>query len=158
MEGEALNFKRAHAALAISAVIISSSLFLLSETIQAKPANLNVDGVAIDGYDSVAYFTLGRAVKGSADHQHEWMGAKWNFSTAEHQTLFAENPEKYAPQYGGFCAFAMSKGSKAGASPVVWSIVGDRLYLNFNKQVQSIWTKNSATLTKQADNKWAQMT
>ena len=89
-------------------------------------------GVAIDGTDPVAYFTDGRPAQGSSDFEHEWMGATWRFVSAAHRDLFAADPAKYAPQYGGYCAWAVSQGYTAKIDPAAWKIVDGKLYLNYS--------------------------
>lgn len=93
--------------------------------------------VAIKGYDPVAYFTESRPIKGNADFEYSWKDANWRFSNAENLALFKENPEKYAPQYGGYCAYAVAKNTTANIDPTQFTIVDDKLYLNFNKSVNS---------------------
>lgn len=113
------------------------------------------DGVAIDGTDTVAYFTKGKPVKGSADYTYEWSGAKWKFSSAENRDLFAADPEAYAPQYGGYCAWAVgARNSLAATEPQRWAIEGGKLYLNFNRSVQRNWDKDRAGYIAQGDINW----
>ena len=93
------------------AVLIQAALAALAATqAAADPVFRNLWGQAIRGYDPVAYFTEGRPVEGRAEFKHDWNGATWQFASAEHRALFAENPERYAPQYGGYCAWAVSQG------------------------------------------------
>ena len=87
-------------------------------------------GVAIKGYDPVAYFRLGRAVKGSEELRHEWLGQEWHFVKARHRDLFAEDPVKYVPQYGGYCS---ESHSVSEIDPTAWRIVDGRLYLFFSE-------------------------
>ena len=93
------------------------------------PVNAGPDKVAIKGYDTVAYFTDGRPTMGVAELVHEWQGAKWLFATAEHRDLFAADPDKYAPRFGGYCAMGTSLGVQAEIDPEAWVIVDDKLYL-----------------------------
>src|SRR5687767_2907307 len=93
-----------------------------------KPVNTK-DGIAIRGYDMVAYFNNSKAIKGSDEFQHEWNDAKWYFSSASNRDLFAKAPEKYAPQFGGYCAYAASRDYIYDADPQFWRIVDGRLYL-----------------------------
>ncbi|HYE51134.1 MAG TPA: YHS domain-containing (seleno)protein [Azospirillaceae bacterium] len=95
--------------------------------------------LAVSGYDAVAYHTLGRPTKGSKDFTHSWMGAEWRFATAENRDLFAAAPERYAPQFGGYCAWAVSQGYTASADPEAWRIVDGKLYLNYNQEIQKRW-------------------
>jgi YHS domain-containing protein len=111
-------------------------------------------GVAIEGTDPVAYFAEGKAGEGSSDFEHEWMGATWRFVSAENRDRFAADPEKYAPQYGGYCAWAVSQGYTAKIDPEAWSIVDDKLYLNYSKDVQKQWSADvSGNITK-GDANW----
>jgi len=110
--------------------------------------------LAVEGYDVIGYFTEGAAVKGSKKHQWEWMGAKWRFSSAENLALFKNDPEKYAPQYGGYCAWAVSNGKTAGIDPEQFAIVDGKLYLNFNKSIQEKWTAERDERIRLADEEW----
>ncbi|MCB9799146.1 MAG: YHS domain-containing protein [Candidatus Omnitrophica bacterium] len=123
----------------------------------AAGINMAEDGLALKGYDAVAYFTDQEAVRGKGDYEYEWQGAKWRFASDEHRKLFMQAPEKYAPQYGGYCAFAVSKGSRAPADPQAWSIVNHKLYFNFNRQVRNLWQKDLENNIRKADNHWQQM-
>ncbi len=98
---------------------------------------VNKDGksVAIKGYDAVAYFRQGAPVKGSPAFKQQWMGATWLFSSAEIRDLFAADPDKYAPRYGGYCAYAVSEGHTASIDPEAWKIVDGKLYLNYSKGI-----------------------
>ncbi len=119
-----------------------------------KPAIFAVDGVAIRGYDPVAYFTLGRPTKGSPTYAHAWKGATWHFATAEHRDLFKAAPEKYAPQYGGYCAYGVSYGAAPPIDPEAWRIVEGKLYLNYSKSVQATWEKDIPGYIRKADANW----
>ena len=112
------------------------------------------EGVAINGYDAVAYFTENKPVEGSADIIHEWKGAKWRFASKENRALFAAAPEKYAPQYGGYCAYAVSYGSTATTDPSAFSIVGEKLYLNYSSGVKARWSKDIPGNISKADANW----
>jgi YHS domain-containing protein len=110
--------------------------------------------LAIRGADPVAYFTEGAAVPGSADYEYEWNGATWQFSSAENLALFAANPEDYAPQYGGYCAKAMSEGNVASVDPRVWKIVDGKLYLNYSLDVQRQWEEDIPGNIAKGDANW----
>ncbi|MEM8604548.1 MAG: YHS domain-containing (seleno)protein, partial [Cyanobacteria bacterium P01_H01_bin.121] len=112
------------------------------------------DGVAIRGADPVAYFTEGAPVQGKSEFSYEWNGAKWQFSSAENRDLFASNPEEYAPQYGGFCAWAVSQGYTAPVDPEAWRIVDGKLYLNFDQSVQRRWAQDIPGNIAQANANW----
>ena len=110
--------------------------------------------VAINGYDSVAYFLDARPVQGDSAFSYEWQGAKWKFANQKNLELFKKNPEKYAPQYGGFCAYAMSKGVFASSIPESWSIVDEKLYLNYDLELRKKWLANKTYFIQFADRKW----
>lgn len=112
-------------------------------------------GLAIRGADPVAYFTEGKAVKGSGEFEYEWNDATWRFSSQENLALFAENPEQYAPQYGGYCAKAVSEGNLASIDPESWKIVDDKLYLNYSPEVQKQWAEDIPGNIALADNNWS---
>ena len=119
-----------------------------------EPENYIVNGYALSGYDAVAYFTLSDAVVGNDAHQSEYNGATYRFSSAEHKTMFDANPEKYAPKYGGYCAYAVSRGYTASADPEAWTVHEGRLYVNFSKSVRAIWTTRRAKNIEAADANW----
>lgn len=107
-----------------------------------KSINTTWRGLALSGYDPVAYFTEGKPTKGDERFTHEWSGAKWRFATAEHLELFKQDPVKYAPQFGGYCAWAVSEGYTADADPTAWKVVDGKLYLNYNTKVQKKWEED----------------
>lgn len=109
---------------------------------------------AIKGYDTVAYHTENKAVKGSDDYSVEYMGATWLFASAENKALFEADKEKYAPQYGGYCAYAVAKGSTASIEPEQFSIVDGKLYLNYNESVKNTWRQDTAKYIESADKNW----
>jgi YHS domain-containing protein len=114
-------------------------------------------GVAIEGTDPVAYFTESRPVEGSSDFEHEWMGASWRFVSAENRDRFAADPEKYAPQYGGYCAWAVSQGYTAKIDPEAWTIVDDKLYLNYSKDVRTQWSGDIPGNVAKGDANWPKL-
>ncbi|BCN26579.1 hypothetical protein VYA_37710 [Vibrio alfacsensis] len=111
-------------------------------------------GKAIRGYDPVAYFTQSKPVKGDSDFTYRWNDAKWYFSSVENRDAFEKNPEKFAPQYGGYCAWAVSKGYTAKIDPNAWSIEGGKLYLNYSKSVQATWEEDIPGNIASADKNW----
>ena len=119
----------------IARLILAVAVFNLSVSANAGEVNTGYFGnVAIKGYDPVAYFTEERAVKGSENFSHAWLGAKWNFSSAEHQKLFTENPVLYAPQYGGHCSDGISYGqTTTNIDPEAWRIIEGKLYINYDQ-------------------------
>ena len=117
------------------------------------PVNNN-SAIAIKGYDPVAYFKQSAAVKGSPQFTTQWMGATWQFSSAENRDQFATTPEKYAPQYGGYCAYAVSEGHTASIDPEAWKIVEGKLYLNYSKGVQKKWLADTTGRIQSGDKNW----
>jgi YHS domain-containing protein len=111
-------------------------------------------GVAIEGTDPVAYFEEGKPVEGSSEFEHEWLGATWRFASAENRDAFAADPEKYAPQYGGYCAWAVSQGYTAKIDPAAWKIVDGKLYLNYSPEVQTEWSGDIPGNITKADGNW----
>lgn len=113
------------------------------------------ENIAVGGYDTVSYFQGdGVPVAGSADFTVEYNGAEWRFASQANADKFKENPAAYAPQFGGHCAWAMSRGSLAPGDPTVYKIVDGKLYLNFNKQVQNMWLKDIAGFITKANLAW----
>jgi len=135
-------------------ITVASCLLTSAAAFAIDPVNKTSDGVAIKGYDAVAYFTDRKPVKGSRDFEYVWMGAKWRFSTAGHKDLFIKDPDKYAPKYGGYCAYAVSQGTTADIDPDAWNIVDGRLYLNLSKRIKDKWSKDIPGYIKKADEKW----
>lgn len=108
----------------------------------------------IGGYDPVAYFTDGKAVRGSGFHVTVADGVTYAFATAEHRKMFEENPQKYLPAYGGYCAYGLGVGKKFVADPEVWKIVEGKLYLNLDKGIQQKWEKDIPGYIKKGDANW----
>jgi YHS domain-containing protein len=111
-------------------------------------------GSAIEGYDPVAYFEEGQPVEGDSEHSFEWMGATWYFASAANRDRFAADPEKYAPQYGGYCAWAVANGYTAKIDPQAWAVVDDKLYLNYSLDVQKQWQQDVPGNITKADTNW----
>lgn len=116
--------------------------------------NVNWRSIAIKGYDPVAYFTKGSATKGSSKFEHQWLDATWRFSNANHREMFVENPEMYAPRFGGYCAGAVSLGRKAPIDPEAWIIVDGKLYLHYNKQGRDEMAENPQQMISTAEKNW----
>ena len=113
---------------------------------------------AVSGYDTVAYFTKGKAVKGNVKFKYKYKDAEWYFESAEHLDLFKENPGKYSPQYGGFCAWAIAaKKQRAPGDPNFWKIVDGKLYLNYDSSVQKQWAEDIPGFIRKADENWPKM-
>lgn len=144
--------------------------FLLLSLLALLPLELAAAGVApeqpavyadragaIRGYDPVAYFTDSEAVRGDRRFRHRWREADWFFASAEHRDLFAADPARYAPQYGGYCAYAMSRGDYVSSDPDAWSIRDGRLYLNYSKRVRRTWLKEPEGYIERADGHWRRL-
>jgi YHS domain-containing protein len=119
------------------------------------PINTGLFGhTAIKGYDPVAYFTDKKPEKGSDQYSYDWMGATWLFANAKDLELFKQNPQKYAPQYGGYCAYAVAHKDTAGIDPDSYTVIGDKLYLNYSTDIQQKWLKERDSFIQQADQNW----
>ena len=112
------------------------------------------NNTAVSGYDVVAYFTQSKPVKGSSKYTSDYLGAEFRFSSAEHKALFDENPANYAPQYGGYCAWAVSQGYTASADPEFWKIEDGKLYLNYNRKIYNTWLKDIPGFIEAANSNW----
>ena len=112
-------------------------------------------GLAVDGYDVVAYQTDHRPVEGKRDFQTDWQDATWRFASAEHLKMFKADPERYAPQYGGYCAYGVgAKNYKVGIDPGAFTVIDGKLYLNYSKDVQTLWDADRAHFIQTADRNW----
>jgi hypothetical protein len=118
------------------------------------PINKDRQGVALKGYDPTAYFQQSKPVKGSPEFAYEWSGALWHFESAQSRDLFKAHPDKYAPQYGGYCSWAVSNNYTADVDPDAWKIVDGKLYLNYSKNVQRKWEPEAARRIVDADRNW----
>jgi hypothetical protein len=127
---------------------------LLSVTAMAKDPVFSTEPGAIRGYDPVAYFTEGKAVMGDVGITHSWKGSDWRFASDANRKKFMADPEKYAPAYGGYCAYAVANGYTAATDPDAWSIVDDRLYLNYSASVKQRWKKNTRDYIRKANENW----
>jgi YHS domain-containing protein len=114
-------------------------------------------GIALGGTDAVAYFTQGRAVAGLARHTFSWRGATWRFANEANRDAFAADPEKYAPQYGGFCAWAVAQGYHAPTDRNAWKIVDGKLYLNYDRSIQRRWEGDVPGNISKADGNWPEV-
>ncbi len=133
-------------------------LFLLGQAAFAaapeSAINADSDGVALKGYDAVAYFQDSKAVKGTKEFEFSWMGAKWRFASAANRDLFSMAPEKYAPQFGGYCAYGVSQNHLAPIDPKVFTVLNGKLYLNYDAEVGKLFSKDIQALIQQADQNW----
>jgi YHS domain-containing protein len=113
-----------------------------------------LSGTAVSSYDPVAYFDQGRPVKGSSSHSTEWKGVTWRFSSALNLAAFKADPERYAPRYGGYCAWAVSQGYTAKGDPRHWTVHDGRLYLNYSADVRETWSRDIQGNVAKGDANW----
>ena len=136
--------------LLVSLLIFS---FLLRAQKYPEPI-YTVKGLAINGYDAVAYFSVSQPVEGSENFSYDWNGSKWLFSSQKNLDLFKADTNKYAPQYGGYCAWGIKNGYKAKTEPDAWTVHKGKLYLNYSKSIASKWVKDKDGYIKTADENW----
>jgi hypothetical protein len=142
-----------HVRTALGALVLSLS-FSLAVVAGRQPARYLDRGLALSGYDAVAYFTESRAVKGSPEFEVPWDGARWRFVSAANRDRFLREPARFAPQFGGYCAYAVSQGHTATADPEAWSVVDGALYVNYSPSVKKTWEKDIAGYIRQAKANW----
>ena len=137
-------------------ILLMSGFLLLAVagSFAQKSAVFNPAEGAIHGYDPVAYFKESKPVKGDKKYSLPWNSATWYFASQENLDAFKASPEKFAPQYGGYCAYGLAGGHKAPTDPEAWLIKDDKLYLNYNKDVQVMWKKKQAEYIVTADKLW----
>ena len=135
--------------------LLISIPFLVSCT---KESDLSANAIsemkAIAGYDSVAYHKESKPVSGSEDFFYVWNHAKWHFSSKENMEVFKENPERYAPQYNGYCAFGLSRNDFVKVDPEAWAIVNNKLYLTYNHEIRNAWLQDKRNYIAKADRNW----
>ncbi len=125
------------------ALLAAPAILLLPRVaFAASPSIYAEDGIAIDGTDPTGYFTAGKPVAGDPSITLDWRGATWRFASVESRSLFESDPERYAPQFGGYCAWAVAEGYTASTIPEAWKVVDDKLYLNFNRRIQRRWERD----------------
>ena len=139
---------------ALAALVLLPSVSLAQA--RGKPPVFNEfrSKLALDGHDAVAYFRAGKPVKGNPGHALTWNGATWHFASADNKAAFEATPQAFAPQYGGYCAWAVSQGYTAKGDPGAWRIVDNRLYLNYDASVQKTWEKNIPGHIAKGDRNW----
>jgi len=136
-------------------IIATFLLFLAACGANAQKKEIfSPEGKAIKGYDPVAFFREKKAVKGSEELSYTWKDAQWLFSSKENLDSFKANPEHYAPQYGGYCAYGTAQGHKAPTETDTWTIVDDKLYFNYNSKVRESWIKDTKGFIEKADKEW----
>jgi len=138
----------AHILVLIAAILVSPA------ALAQKPTVFSDREGAIRGHDPVAYFDRKGPVKGSKQFSHSWGGATWYFTGAENRDKFAADPERFAPRYGGYCAYAVSQGYTADIDPAAWSIVDGKLFLNYSLSVRERWNRDIPGHIRKADANW----
>jgi hypothetical protein len=123
-------------------------------SVQAAEPIYTKDGLALSGYDAVAYHTAGKPTPGRPEHEAAWSGARWRFASAENRDAFLKDPARYAPQYGGYCAWAVSRGYVYRTDPEAWKLVDGKLYLNYDREVRAKWEKELPEVIRKADGNW----
>jgi YHS domain-containing protein len=136
-----------------------AGLILRHDLVRAEQAKPQVfadfsSKLALDGYDPVAYFKTGKPQKGNPAQSLSWNGATWHFASAENKAAFEATPQAFAPQFGGYCAWAVSQGYTAKGDPHVWRIVGGKLYVNYNASVQRTWEKDIPGHISRGEKNW----
>ena len=135
--------------IAATALLLSSFSYAAEETLQ------DANGVTLSGYDPVSYFTMEKPVKGNSGTSAVYDGAIYHFSSEANRDTFKANPAKYAPQYGGFCAYGAAVGAKFPVDPAVYAVVDEKLYLNNSADVSKLWNAKQAKAIELADTKWS---
>jgi len=134
-------------------LVMTVALFSIGVNATEKPIYVS-KGAAVSGYDTVAYFTQGKAVKGKKNISIKHLGETWRFSSEQNKTMFLSNPEKYSPQYGGHCAFAMANGKLVSTDPNAFTVVDGKLYLNYSLSVRTRWSKDIPGYITDANENW----
>ena len=138
-------------------IVVKVFIVVICQINVAQEVFQNRKGQALNGYDTVAYFTSGGPAKGKPHFSYSYNGANWNFVSTQNYELFKANPEQYLPKYGGYCAYAVSQGYTARIKPDAWRIVDGKLYLNYNKGIQRKWEKMSSEYITRADSNWPEI-
>jgi YHS domain-containing protein len=138
----------------MKSVALSILLFIVQLTFAQQAKVFSTEEGAIRGYDAVAYFKEGKPVKGNPEFMFSWNEANWYFTSIENLEAFKAEPEKFAPQYGGYCAYGTSRGYKAETQPDAFTIFNNRLYLNYDKSAVNIWTQKKEDFIRKADEHW----
>ena len=128
-----------------------------AEVFQSRRPDYTASALAVGGFDTVAYHTQQQAVSGRPEFRVSWKGAEWQFASQANRDAFAADPEKFAPQYGGYCAFAVAGGSTAAGDPRVFDVVNGRLYLNLSTGTQASWRRGQASMIQRGDQNWPRL-
>ncbi len=141
----------------LSVIFVLLMVFALPAAGANAPViNQDKNGVALKGYDVVAYFDEAKAIEGKKEFEYIWLDSTWRFSSAANRDLFTANPEKYSPQFGGYCAWGVTKGYLAPIDPKAWKVVDGKLYLNYDLKVQKEWQQDIPGNIQKATDRWAE--
>lgn len=143
--------------LALAPSFGSSPVFAAAETNVSSGLTLQGSGLAVHGYDVVAYFTAGAPTRGSAEYSTEFENATYRFASKANRKAFEKDPQRYMPRYGGYCAFGVSVGAKFDGDPTQWKIVGDRLYVLLNQEIFDTWSKDIPGNIAKAERNWREI-
>jgi len=141
----------------LTKMVVGVLILCFTTILWAKDPVFSTRRGAIKGYDTVAYFTIGKPTKGKKEFSHKWNGATWLFANQAHLELFKRDPEKYAPQYGGYCAYGMLDGKKISTKPGSWQIHNDKLYMNYNRSIQVNWIQDKDNYIVIADEQYKKL-
>lgn len=128
--------------LTMAVFVIAAGMTAIATANSQPPVNVSRGQLALRGYDAVAYWSSGQPTQGSTSFEHRWNGAIWRFASAANRDQFIKEPERYAPEFGGYCAYAVSRGYTADGDPNAWRIIDNRLYLNYSKRVHRLWEED----------------
>ncbi len=134
--------------------LLALALLCANTAFAQQSAVFAPDGKALRGYDPVAYFTQKQPTKGDSTISFAYQGATWYFASTANRDAFKASPDKYVPQYGGYCAYGTSEGHKAPTQPDAWAVIDDKLYLNYNTKVKTLWDKQRDERIQKANQQW----
>jgi YHS domain-containing protein len=141
----------------VRALTLVAALALISTSGSAQAVNVDNTGLALTGYDPVAYFNAGHPTPGITAYTATWEGATYRFASSANREAFVADPARYLPAYGGYCAYGVAHGHKVKIDPDAWRIVDGRLYLNYSKGVQRQWLEDIAGFIATAERKWVEL-
>ena len=151
-------FSLAFLSVALGGVMASVITPVAAQSRTGGTVNQMIAGMGLKGYDPVSYFSDHKPAKGATDITTDWGGATWHFVSKEHRDAFAKNPERYAPQYGGFCAWGVAHGKLFDVDPEHgWAVVNNKLYVNLNADILTAWRKEQRKFIKDADANWPKL-
>ncbi|WP_377190045.1 YHS domain-containing (seleno)protein [Ruegeria meonggei] len=133
---------------------VAAAVFASAAQAQDMPVYFDTDGAAMGGYDAVSYFNGDGPVRGKPQYSVMWKGVEWHFSSAENRDRFESNPRAFAPQFGGYCAYAMAQGELISTDPTLWQVVDGRLYLTHSPEIEEMWSSDRAGFIRKAEEHW----